>query len=171
MSEILWKTAEFDQMREHIIEGDRRFQAAMRVELAQMAGERGLRLIRTEPKAEMKGPPAPSIPAKTYDQERKEAIAQIIENTATTNFRWWGIVLEVCEKHGITPYDIKAHRRQPKLVAARREAMYRLRHETLMSYPAIGKKMGGFDHTSAILAVKKHQEVLDQLAKEALERG
>lgn len=76
------------------------------------------------------------------------------------NARWKIIVREVCEAHGVSLNDIRSHVREYPIVAARREAMYRLRTETGLSLPEIGRRMGGFDHTTVIHSIGKHKEVM-----------
>lgn len=69
---------------------------------------------------------------------------------------WKKIVREVSEKHGVSILDMLSTRRAQPFVAARYEAMYRLRHETTMSYPAIGRRLGGRDHTTVLHGVRQH---------------
>jgi hypothetical protein len=76
--------------------------------------------------------------------------------------KWKSILAEVCEKHGIDWLDLASDRRSTPIVRARHEAMYRMRHETTMSLPAIGRKMGGRDHTTVLHGVRKHAERLER---------
>ena len=88
------------------------------------------------------------------------------EETATilSPFRWKFIIREVCEKHGIKLNEIMSVRRPTKITTARHEAFYRLKNETSMSYPQIGRVMGGFDHTTVLHGVKMHEK---RMLKEA----
>lgn len=69
---------------------------------------------------------------------------------------WKKIVREVSRKHGVSIIDILSTRRCREYVEARYEAMYRMRHETTMSYPQIGRRLGGRDHTTVLHGVREH---------------
>lgn len=77
-------------------------------------------------------------------------------------YRWRDIVEEVAAKHGVFMSDMRSVRRGRAQVAARHEAMWRLRNETTMSLPEIGRRLGGRDHTTVLHGVKRHQERLDK---------
>lgn len=69
----------------------------------------------------------------------------------------WGRILnEVCKKYGLSRVEIFARRRTPKIVWPRQELMYRLYKETRMSLPDIGRRCGGFDHTTVLHACRSH---------------
>lgn len=70
------------------------------------------------------------------------------------------IIRDVCVKHGISYPEIIGHRRARPIIAARHEAMYRLSKETTLSLPAIGRRMGGKDHTTVLHAVRKFEALL-----------
>lgn len=84
--------------------------------------------------------------------------------------RWKVIIAEVCEKHGIDWIELVSDRRPAATVLARHEAMYRMRHETTMSLPAIGRKLGGRDHSSVFHGIRRHEERLAAQASEAMEQ-
>lgn len=69
---------------------------------------------------------------------------------------WRRIILEVAIKHNVMPAEMLSAQRAYNLVAARHEVMYRLKTETTMSLPAIGKKLGK-DHTTVLHGVRKHK--------------
>lgn len=73
---------------------------------------------------------------------------------------WKAIIRQVSEKHKVPLADIMSARRNKYIVAARYEAMYRLRYETTMSYPEIGRRVGGRDHTTVLYGVRKHELLL-----------
>lgn len=75
---------------------------------------------------------------------------------------WKKIILEVAEKHGVSFSDICSDRRDYATVAARHEAAFELHAKTSMTYYAIGKRLGGKDHTTVINAVKKHRQRLEK---------
>ncbi len=106
-------------------------------------------------------PPPPdwtATPTAPYD-EYVSPPAQPL--AAQHPYRWREILMEVCAKHGFTTLEIRSKRRERPLVFARHEAMWRLRNETSMSLPEIGRRMGGRDHTTAINGVKKHQQRIE----------
>lgn len=70
--------------------------------------------------------------------------------------QWKRIVRSVISKHGIGMKDFTSRFRAPHLSKARQEACYRMAVETKMSYPAIAKRVGYTDHTSAIHAAAKY---------------
>lgn len=67
------------------------------------------------------------------------------------------IVKEVLEKFpGVSLEEVKGPRRARNIVAARMEAAYQLHVQRPdLSYPAIGRWMGGRDHTTILHSVKK----------------
>lgn len=72
-------------------------------------------------------------------------------------FRWRSIIEEVAQKHGVLMSDMRSVRRGRPLVAARHEAMWRMRNETSMSLPEIGRRLGGRDHTTVLHGIRKHE--------------
>lgn len=66
------------------------------------------------------------------------------------------IIREVCIKYGLTKPELFSARRRNPLPEARHEAMYRMSKETQLSLPAIGRKLGGRDHTTVIHGIRKH---------------
>lgn len=57
--------------------------------------------------------------------------------------------------HHLTPDDITGPRRTTDHINARHIAAWVLREHFGMSYPAIGHKLGGRDHTTAMNAVRR----------------
>lgn len=77
------------------------------------------------------------------------------------------IAAEVADKHRISLFDIRSHRRSQPLVRARQEAMYRCRMETSKSYPQIGRFFKR-DHTTVIHAVEAHQQRMARSGENSL---
>ena len=98
----------------------------------------------------------PAVAVAVCQPWESEPISE--ESNFVINMRWRDIVKQVCEKHRVSPMEIRSRHRNKSIVAARHEAFYRLRTETALSYPQIGKKMGGFDHTTCYNGVKKHEQ-------------
>jgi chromosomal replication initiation ATPase DnaA len=63
----------------------------------------------------------------------------------------------VCKEFDISIIDIDSERRLDVCVIPRHVAIYLCRTLTLKSYPEIGRRFGGRDHTTAINAVRKTQ--------------
>lgn len=70
------------------------------------------------------------------------------------NEKWKEIINQVAFKYGMSIEIMTSGRRDKQIVAARREASYRMLMETKMSYPAIARRLGFKDHTSVMHAVR-----------------
>ena len=58
--------------------------------------------------------------------------------------------------------DLKSKRRQQAIALPRQVAMYLARKLTNASYPEIGERFGGKDHTTVMHNVKKIEQTLDK---------
>lgn len=89
----------------------------------------------------------------------QETLKQLIETTKpslTIDF-----ILEiVCKYFDLKISEIKSHKKNKELVGPRQIAMFLSRQHTTCSFPEIGQKVGGRDHTTVIHAVKKIDENL-----------
>ncbi len=65
------------------------------------------------------------------------------------------IIQFVAEFYNLNPKDLFQNSRKKEIVKPRQVAMYFLRKEVNYSFPYIGKKFGGKDHTTAIYAYEK----------------
>jgi chromosomal replication initiation ATPase DnaA len=72
------------------------------------------------------------------------------------------IARAIAKLHRISFTDLCSHRRAAHLVAARQHAMYEIKKNTKMSLPAIGKILGGRDHTTIIHGIKQHEKRLKE---------
>ena len=78
----------------------------------------------------------------------------------------------VCEKYKINRLRLLQRRRLKGVVLPRQIAMYLCRELTTFSFPQIGRKFGGFDHTSVISATRKIERLIEidpEIAKIVLE--
>lgn len=66
----------------------------------------------------------------------------------------------VADQFGIKIADLKSEKRQKNLVQARQIAIWLCRDMTKASYPDIGSKFGGKDHSTVIYATKKIENAL-----------
>jgi chromosomal replication initiator protein len=75
----------------------------------------------------------------------------------------------VCEYYGTDFADIFGQRRQRELVKPRQVLMYLMKNELGMTFPTIGREIGGRDHTTAMHAVEKIEKEMkksDELLQE-----
>jgi len=68
----------------------------------------------------------------------------------------------IAEYYQIKTTDIKSQKRQKNIVFPRQIAMYISRNMTNLSYPEIGDKFGGKDHSTIIHAIKKIEEKMSK---------
>ena len=71
------------------------------------------------------------------------------------NINWKKIIRVVSEFYDISEKDILSPRRKKEFVLPRQIVMYLLRQEIKASYPFIGMKLGGRDHSTAMHACEK----------------
>jgi chromosomal replication initiator protein len=75
------------------------------------------------------------------------------------------IVKVVAEQFQVKPGDIKGDRRQQSIARARQVAMYLTRKITNLSYPQIGEKFGGKDHSTVINADQRVAQLMEEDAE------
>ncbi|MHB1661005.1 MAG: chromosomal replication initiator protein DnaA [bacterium] len=78
------------------------------------------------------------------------------------------VIKSVCNYFNIKIGDIKSNKKLKEFVEPRQIAMYLIRHYTDLSFPEIGDKFGGKDHSSIIYAVNKVKKNLEN--NEGLEK-
>jgi len=66
----------------------------------------------------------------------------------------------------LTPSLIQSPSKKANLVEARHIAMYLVRRHAKLSYPKIGKLLGGLDHSSVIYAVRKIEKLINETTPE-----
>lgn len=66
----------------------------------------------------------------------------------------------VCEHYGISMAEIVSKRRLARLTFARHVAVYLCRQLTSKSYPELGRRFGGLDHSTQIHATKRVEKML-----------
>ena len=72
------------------------------------------------------------------------------------------IIKVVAEAMQVKPQDIKGDRRQQNIARARQVAMYITRKITGLSYPVIGEKFGGKDHSTVINAEQRIEQLMGE---------
>ena len=81
------------------------------------------------------------------------------------------IMKKVCEHYNLRMSDMVSARRTRSIARPRQMAMYLAKKLTPRSYPEIGRKFGGRDHTTVLHGVRKIEELItqdSQVAEDAL---
>ena len=87
------------------------------------------------------------------DDAIRAALAQYADPKMT-------IVKDCAKKHGVEVGDIFGPRKTAKILAARWEAIYRIKTTVKISHAALGKWMGGRDHTSILYVMENYEKSL-----------
>lgn len=134
-----------------------------RIELAATKVQQKLQLVVQEevkePEVEVT-PPPPQKPL-VRDWIIIDGTLKEYEPGMTTVFKVKMIIHECCYQTNTSWIDLKSNRRSKDLMVPRHYLMWRLRHETTMSLPQIGKYLGGRDHTTVLHGVRKYQRMVD----------
>lgn len=94
-------------------------------------------------------------------QEAKAFLKNVIQDKST-NVNPRKIIQMVAEFYDLKERELIAASRKKEVVRPRQIAMFLMRDELKCSYPFIGKKFGGKDHTTAIYACDKIAKELDE---------
>lgn len=81
--------------------------------------------------------------------KQRSVTVEDIENAVSTFFN-------------VKPSDLKSHRRMKVIAFPRQIAMYLCRELTPLSYPEIGQKFGGKDHSTIVHAVNKIKQLCNE---------
>jgi len=90
----------------------------------------------------------------------KEVLKNILKNQDKKFLSIESIQKEVASYCGLRVQDLKSTKKQKNIALPRQIAMYIARRYTGASYPEIGEKFGGKDHSTVIHAVKKIEKNL-----------
>ncbi|MEE9913845.1 MAG: chromosomal replication initiator protein DnaA [Deltaproteobacteria bacterium] len=91
----------------------------------------------------------------------KEVLKKLVKHNNKEEVSVEEIIKVVAGKMNIKIADIKAHNKNKNLVLARQISMYLARKLTNFSYPDIGQKIGGRDHSTVIYANNKILNAID----------
>ena len=91
----------------------------------------------------------------------KEVLKQLVKHNNKEDISIEEIIKTVAGKMNVKIADIKAHNKNKNLVLARQIPMYLARKLTTFSYPDIGQKIGGRDHSTVIYANNKILNAID----------
>jgi len=92
---------------------------------------------------------------KPIDRELAQDVIRSTGKSTSTIVDIERIIKAVSAYFNLTPQDLKSQKRSRAIALSRHVAMYIARTESKMSFPEIGKRFGGKDHTSVIHAVNK----------------
>jgi chromosomal replication initiator protein len=95
----------------------------------------------------------------TLDYVQK-VLSELISSGKKKGITHKHIIKIVSDFYDVSPDDLIAKNRKQDVVKPRQIAMYLMRTELQYSYPGIGEKLGGRDHTTAIHAYDKISEAL-----------
>lgn len=113
-----------------------------------------------EPVAEVQPPVVAEPIIPPIRREMFDLAWEILEPTARDSITIEIIKREVCLVAGITRMDIESTRRHKRVVIPRQVAMNLSRHLTTRSFPEIGRRFGGRDHTTVLHAVSKIDKMI-----------
>jgi len=91
----------------------------------------------------------------------KEVLKKLVKHNNKEEVSVEEIIKIVAGKLNVKIADIKAHNKNKNLVLARQISMYLSRKLTNFSYPDIGQKIGGRDHSTVIYANNKILNAID----------
>jgi len=104
-----------------------------------------------------------SLTGKEIDMTlTKEVLKKIIKLNEKEEVTVDEILKTVAGKLNVKMSDIKSHKKNKNLVFARQIAMYLSRRMTSASFPDIGEKIGGRDHSTVIYACNKMKKVMEE---------
>jgi hypothetical protein len=111
-------------------------------------------ILPPEPEPEPE-PVMEAAPKKTAQEIEDEFFAPRYPSIAK-------IVDVVCTRYGVSRLDIVSERRTKHIARARQIAIYLSRELTPHSYPAIARRFGGRDHTTALASVWRVEQLMER---------
>ena len=91
----------------------------------------------------------------------KEVLKNMLKHNNREEVSIEEIVKVVAAKTGIKVSEIRSQKKNKSLAQARQIAMYLARHLTSSSFPDIGEKIGGRDHSTVIYACNKVKKIME----------
>jgi len=95
----------------------------------------------------------------------KEVLKKFLKNVEKENITIDEVIKAVASHYGVKISDIKSQKKNKNISLSRQVAMYLSRKMTSTSYPDIGDKIGGRDHSTVIYAFNKIKKNLEEDAK------
>jgi len=99
---------------------------------------------------------------ETLDLETAKRLLKKVIQPRSKRINFQKLTKVVAEFYNLSPKDLLSNSRKKEIVRPRQIAMYLLRKEIKYSFPQIGKKFGGKDHTTAIYAYEKITKDLEK---------
>ncbi|MCL5965785.1 MAG: chromosomal replication initiator protein DnaA [Deltaproteobacteria bacterium] len=94
----------------------------------------------------------------------REVLSKLLES-AEREISPESIVKAVADQFGVKVSDLRSNRKHKVVAVPRQVAMYLMRHLTNASFPEIGQRFGGRDHSTVMYAVKKiEQKIKDDVS-------
>lgn len=104
-----------------------------------------------------------SLTAREIDMDLvKEVLKKVLRQSEKKSVSVDEVIKTVSEKFNIKIADIKSQKKSKNLVGPRQIAMYLSRKLTNASFPDIGTKIGGRDHSTIIYAYNKITKMIEQ---------
>jgi len=94
----------------------------------------------------------------------REVLKKLVQHNNKEDVSIEEIIKSVGSKLNVKIADIKAHNKNKNFVLARQISMYLARKLTNLSFPDIGQKIGGRDHSTVIYANKKISQLVETSA-------
>ena len=95
----------------------------------------------------------------------KEVLKKFLKNVEKENITIDEVIKTVASHSGVKISDIKSQKKNKNISLSRQVAMYLSRKMTSTSYPDIGDKIGGRDHSTVIYAYNKIKKSLEEDTK------
>jgi chromosomal replication initiator protein len=95
----------------------------------------------------------------------REVLKKVLKQNEKDDVTIEEIIKTVAGKLGVKIADIKSQKKNKNLVNARQISMYLSRKLTSSSFPDIGEKIGGRDHSTVIYANNKLSKALEEDSK------
>lgn len=109
-------------------------------------------------------PPEPSVPRLVYPHVAVVGPTRPSRRPRGMPPRVADVLVEVADRHEIGIAALRSRVRRREFVLARQEAMFILKTRFDLSLPAIGRYLGGRDHTTVLHGVRRHAERLQRAA-------
>lgn len=91
----------------------------------------------------------------------RQVLARILKTNEKVSVSIEDVMKGVAEKYGVKLSDLKSPKKNKNLAFSRQIAMYLSRKLTNASYPDIGEKLGGRDHSTIIYADNKIKKLIE----------
>lgn len=117
-----------------------------------------------KPALQVAAPAEPEPPAEPPPVD-PAPVSEPTAAPAATEIAWSPPMVEqikraVCLRYGLSRIDLVSQRRTADIVRPRQIAMYLAKTITLNSYPEIGQRFGGRDHTTILHACRKIERLI-----------